>query len=77
MQKPPTFKEKQGDFVKTAVRLPPQLHKELKEAAEMNGRPLNAEIIARLMATPVQEKLDRLASNDQEIKTMLRELLDK
>jgi hypothetical protein len=77
MKKPPIFKPQQVDFVKTAVRLPPQLHKELKETAEMNGSPLNAEIIARLMAAPVQEKLDSLATNDQEIKSMLRELLDK
>ena len=77
MQKPPPKKSVQSDYIKSAVRFPPQLHQELKEAAERNGRTLNAEVIARLLNTPVQEKLDRLATNDQEIKTMLRELLDK
>lgn len=38
----------QSDFVKTALRLPPDVHVRLHEAAQANGRSYNAEIIARL-----------------------------
>jgi len=77
MQKPPVKKSTQDLYVKSAVRFPPQLHQELKEAAERNGRTLNAEVIARLLAAPVNEQLEKLASGNQEIKALLRELLDK
>ncbi|MGI4847557.1 MAG: Arc family DNA-binding protein [Janthinobacterium lividum] len=39
---------KQDDFIKTALRLPRDLHSEVQESAEKNGRSMNAEIIARL-----------------------------
>ncbi|MFX1725014.1 Arc family DNA-binding protein [Stenotrophomonas sp. AS1] len=38
----------QADFVKTALRLPPELHARVHESAEANGRTYNAELIARL-----------------------------
>ena len=77
MRKPPIQKATQSGYVQSAVRLPPQLHQELKAAAEENGRTLNAEIISRLQAASLHEKLDRLAAGHQELRSMLRELLDK
>lgn len=41
----------QSDFVKTALRLPPDLHAMLHQAAEASGRSYNAEIVARLQAS--------------------------
>ena len=41
----------QTDFVKTALRLPPDLHAKLHEGAEASGRSYNAEIVQRLEST--------------------------
>lgn len=38
----------QDNYIKTAFRLPPELHRDLVTAAEVKGRSLNAEIISRL-----------------------------
>lgn len=39
---------KQDEFIKTALRVPPDLHKQLHEAAAANNRTFNAEIVSRL-----------------------------
>lgn len=44
----------QDDYKKTALRLPPELHERLHEAAAASGRSYNAEIVARL-----EESLER------------------
>ena len=72
MSKPPT-KKTTGSVVKTALRLPSELHAELHEAAEINGRSLNAEIVFRLQANP----LHHVERQNDEIKLMLRQLLDR
>ena len=41
----------QSDFVKTALRLPPDVHAMVHEAAAASGRSYNAEIVARLQAS--------------------------
>lgn len=41
----------QSDFVKTALRLPPDVHAKIHEAASATGRSYNAEIVARLQST--------------------------
>lgn len=38
----------QDDYKKTALRLPPELHERLHEAAAASGRSYNAEIVERL-----------------------------
>lgn len=50
----------QSDFVKTALRLPPDMHARLHEAAQESGRSYNAEIVARLQSTfkPEQKTFD-------------------
>jgi hypothetical protein len=52
--------------------MPPELHAELQDAADMNGRSLNAEILARIQESP----LDELRRQNTELKTMVREILD-
>lgn len=44
----------QKDFVKTAVRLPPELHRSLRQAALEAERTLNAELIHRLRTSLTQ-----------------------
>lgn len=41
----------QKDFVKTALRLPPDLHAALHESAAESERTFNAEILYRLRST--------------------------
>lgn len=41
----------QDDFIKTALRLPKDVHARIQEAASAAGRSMNAEIIARLEAS--------------------------
>lgn len=43
-------KRTQDNFVRTALRLPPDLHKRVHEEAEISGRTFNAELIARIEA---------------------------
>lgn len=44
-------KNLQPDIQKTALRLPKKLHAKIHEAAQVNGRSMNAEIVARLHAS--------------------------
>lgn len=76
MLKPPIQKKAQQGYIKTAVRLPPDLHAEIQDAAARNGRSMNAEIVARLQAEHVSSLLGTLARDITEIKTMNREILD-
>jgi hypothetical protein len=41
----------QSDFVKTALRLPPQLHQLIHQSAKKHQRSYNAEILYRLGET--------------------------
>lgn len=73
MTKPPA-KNIQKDYVQSAVRFPPKLRDELREAAARNDRSFNAEVLARLQSD------DRLAvalAELAEIKGMLRKVLDQ
>jgi len=44
-------KASQKDYVKTALRLPPDLHAALHEAATAGERTYNGEIVSRLRST--------------------------
>ncbi len=72
MTKPPAKKSSQENYVKSALRLPPELHAEVSAAAQLNDRSLNAEIISRLRGNPV----DALSKETAELKAMIREVLD-
>lgn len=41
----------QDDYIRTALRVPPELHARIHEAAKDSGRTFNAEIVARLEAS--------------------------
>lgn len=38
----------QDDYIRTALRVPPELHAQIHESAKVNNRTFNAEIVARL-----------------------------
>lgn len=38
----------QDDYIRTALRVPPDLHAQIHESAKENNRTFNAEIVARL-----------------------------
>lgn len=63
----------QDDFLKTALRLPKDLHARLVESAAANGRSLNSEINERLVASFGQReaKLQELAAKVQVLESYL------
>lgn len=73
MTKPPARKLDQSDYIKSALRLPRDLHSQVSDDAERNGRSLNAEIISRLRAN----SLVSLAADVGDVKAMVRKLLDR
>lgn len=77
MQKPPTKKALQTSWVHTAVRLPPELRDEIKDAADRNGHSMNAEIVARLSAAPQDAKLDAITKTVTKIEKIVKELIEK
>ncbi|MBT2333594.1 Arc family DNA-binding protein [Variovorax paradoxus] len=54
----------QDDYMKTALRLPRDLHAKLQESATMSSRSLNAELIARLEHTAQWEARARASSQE-------------
>lgn len=52
----------QTDFVKTALRLPPDLHAEIHRAAEQAERSYNAEIVHRLRESLKQQEDQKIPS---------------
>ncbi|MGZ4872753.1 MAG: Arc family DNA-binding protein [Candidatus Angelobacter sp.] len=71
MIKPPVQQPKQQNHVKTALRIPKELHESLVQAANANGHSLNDEMLARLDTTLLNE----ITKQNEELKLMLRQVL--
>lgn len=41
----------QDDYIRTALRVPPELHARIHESAKASGRTFNAELVSRLEAS--------------------------
>jgi predicted DNA-binding protein len=67
----------EADYIKTSLRLPPDLKEEVKNAAKTNGNTMNAELVARIAAKPIYEKLEVLEREVAQIKAILVELRDR
>jgi len=68
----------QEDWIKSAMRLPPDLHKELSEASDAEIRSLNAEVVVRLRQTPgLLTAVQTLLKQQIEMKETLREILER
>lgn len=59
----------QDDYVRTSLRLPPELHNRMREAAMQADRSLNDELIVRLTNSfemePIKAQLDRIEASLQ------------
>lgn len=60
----------------TTVRLPPELHAEIKDAAARAGHSMNVEIIARLLAAPSDITLRDIARQNARMHEMIQRLID-
>lgn len=58
------------------MRLPPDLHSEIKDAAARAGHSMNAEIVARLAAQPRDITLSDIARQNARMQLMLQKLID-
>jgi hypothetical protein len=63
---------KQTDFVRTALRVPPELHAKLHQAAEESERTFNAEILERLARSFDEDEAPRWTTGD--VNALAREL---
>lgn len=72
MKKTPPPIPEQTTIIHTAFRLPIDLRDEIRSAAEREGHSMNAEVIARLRAVPVDARLDELEKKVDEILSMMR-----
>ncbi|WP_374046373.1 toxin-antitoxin system HicB family antitoxin [Massilia antarctica] len=72
MTTPPIKKTTQSEYIKTALRLPPDLHAEIQAEADRQGHSMNMEILFRLRAAAP----GRLPSELEEIKAMLQRVVD-
>ena len=61
--------------IKTGLRLPREMYDDIAAAAEANCLSLNAEIITRLQAGPMQEALDEIKRHNARIEDMQRQIL--
>lgn len=67
----------QSDYHKTALRLPRDLHAEIRDAATKNGHSMNAEIITRLLAyQSFEARLRSLSRESSEIKSIVKKILE-
>jgi len=55
----------QADFVKTALRMPPDLHRQVHEAADVADRTFNAEILHRLRESFKGKRTQQLSNQPQ------------
>lgn len=75
---PPKTKRSQKGWVKTALRLPPELHEELSTAGEADLRGLNSEILYRLLKTPgVLTAIAQLSKQQDQMQATLQEILER
>lgn len=58
----------QDEFIRTQIRIPPDLHSQIKKAQETSGRSFNAEIVSRLEVSFKQEA-------DKPLADLIREIL--
>jgi hypothetical protein len=78
MKNVPSKKRSQENWVKTALRLPPDLHRELSEASDAEIRSINAEIVVRLRQTPgLLTALENLSKRQDEMNETLQKILER
>lgn len=66
----------QDDYIRTAMRLPPDLHRAVKSAARAAGHTMNAEIIARIAAAEENASFKTILKQNEELKRLMLQLID-
>jgi hypothetical protein len=66
----------QDNYIRTALRLPRDLHQRVQEDAERNGRTMNAEIIARLASDYAGVTLPDIARQNEKTHSMIQQIID-
>lgn len=66
----------QDEYVRTALRLPPDLHSAVKGAAKAAGHTMNAEIIARIAAAEENASFKTVVKQNEELKRLLLQLIE-
>lgn len=65
-----------GKTPTTTVRLPPELHAQVKESAAKNGHSMNAEII-HILASFVGKPLQTVVEQNEKTHELLNKILNK
>lgn len=60
----------------TTIRIPVELHAELKAAAHLAGHAMNVEIITRLWAAPKGTTLGDIARQNEKTQEMVQQIID-
>lgn len=68
---------KQDEYIRTAIRLPPDLHASVRAAAKAAGRTMNAELIHRVASAEEVASFKQLVRQNDELRAMMREMLDQ
>lgn len=64
---------KQDDYIKTALRLPRELHADLRQSAQQMGRSLNSDIISRLLGSEKPNLREPVNLSTVAISTMVKD----
>ncbi|MDB5937486.1 MAG: Arc-like binding protein [Massilia sp.] len=67
----------QDEYIRTAIRLPPDLHASVRVAAKAAGRTMNAELIYRVSSAEEVASFKQLVRQNDELRAMMREMLDQ
>lgn len=67
----------QDEYVRTALRLPPDLHEAVKAAAKGAGHTMNAEIIARIAAAEENASFKAVLKQNEELRRLMLEMLER
>jgi hypothetical protein len=67
----------EANYIKTSLRLPPELRESVKSAAKANGRTMNAEILARVIEAEDRATFKVLIKENAELRKLMLEMLDQ
>jgi uncharacterized protein (DUF1778 family) len=67
----------EADYIKTSLRLPPEVRQAVQAAAKANGRTMNQEIVSRILEAEDRATFKQLVRQNDELRAMMREMLEQ
>lgn len=67
----------EADYIKTSLRLPPEVRQSVQAAAKANGRTMNQEIVARILEGEDRATFKQLIKQNDELRALMREMLEQ